>query len=146
MTAITEFLRQQKEAGSPRRRAQRQKEWLDAVEDLFRQIRSWLAEAQREKLIKIHQDKIKIIEEPIGTYTAPSLILATAGKTVKVKPIGTTIVGADGRVDMESANGTYLFLYLADQHKWVHGVGKRPAEFPELTEDLFADLLKRAFA
>jgi hypothetical protein len=139
MTAITEFLRQQKAAGSPRRRAQRQKKWLDAVEDLFRHIRSWLAEAQREKLIKIN-------EETIGTYTAPCLILTAAGKTVKVKPIGSTIIGADGRVDMESANGTYMFLYIADEHKWVHGVGKRPAEFPELTEDLFTDLLKRALA
>ena len=106
------------------------------MEDLFRQIRSWLAEAQREKLIKIHQEKIKITEETIGTYSAPCLLLIAAGKTVKVKPIGTTIIGADG--DMESVNGTYLFLYLADQHKWVHGVGKRPAEFPHLTEDLFS--------
>lgn len=146
MTAITEFLRQQKAAGSPRRRAQRQKKWLDAVEDLFRHIRSWLAEAQREKLIKIHPDKVKIIEETIGTYTAPCLILTAAGKTVKVKPIGSTIIGADGRVDMESANGTYMFLYIADEHKWVHGAGKRPAEFPELTEDLFTHLLKRALA
>lgn len=146
MTAITEFLRQQKKAGSPRRRAQRQKKWLDAVEDLLRRIRSWLAEAQREKLIKVHQDTIKIAEETLGTYIAPCLILTAAGKTVKVKPIGNTIIGADGRVDMESANGTFMFLYIADQHTWVHGVGKQPAEFPELTEDLFTNLLKRALA
>ena len=65
---------------------------------------------------------------------------------MKVKPIGSTIIGADGRVDMESANGTFMFLYVAGQHKWVHGVGKRPAEFPTLTEDLFFDLFKRALA
>lgn len=146
MTAITEFLRQQKKAGSPRRRAQRQKEWLDAVEGLLHHIRSWLAEAQREKLIKIHQDKIKITEENLGTYSAPYLVLTAAGKTVKVKPIGSTIIGADGRVDMESANGTFIFLYIADQDKWVHGVGKQPSEFPDLTEDLFTHLLKRSLA
>lgn len=146
MTAITEFLRQQKKTDSPRRRAQRQKEWLDAVEGLLRHIRSWLAEAQREKLVKIHPDKIKITEENLGTYTAPSLVLTAAGKTVKVKPIGSTIIGADGRIDMESANGTFMFLYLADQDKWVHGVGKQPSEFPDLTEDLFTDLFKRTLA
>lgn len=146
MTAITEFLRRQKETDSPQRQAQRQKEWLDAVEDLFGHIRSWLAEAQREKLVKIHPDKIKITEENLGTYTAPCLVLAAAGKTVQVKPIGSTIIGADGRVDMESANGIFMFLYVAGQHKWVHGVGKRPAEFPDLTENLFTDLFKRAFA
>lgn len=146
MTAITEFLRRQKETDSPHQRAQRQKEWLDAVERLLRHIRSWLAEAQQEKLIKIHPDKIKITEENLGTYTAPYLVLTAAGKTVKVKPIGSTIIGADGRVDMESTNGTFMFLYIADQQKWVHGVGKQPAEFPDLTEALFTDLLKRSLA
>ena len=146
MTAITEFLRRQKETESPHRRVQRQKEWLDAIEGLLRQIRSWLAEAQREKLIKIHPDKLKITEENLGTYTAPSLVLTAAGKTVKVQPIGSTIIGADGRVDMESANGTFMFLYLVDQDTWVHGVGRQPSEFPDLTEDLFTDLLKRSLA
>ncbi|MBI4000814.1 MAG: hypothetical protein HY348_03415 [Nitrospira defluvii] len=146
MTAITEFLRQQKKAGSPRRRAQRQKGWLDAVEGLLGHIRSWLAEAQREKLIKIRPDKIKITEENLGTYTAPYLVLTAAGKIVKVKPIGNTIIGADGRVDMESANGTFMFLYLADQDTWVYGVGRQPSEFPDLTEDLFTDILKRALS
>ena len=146
MTAITEFLRRQKETDSPQRRAQRQKEWLDAVEGILGHIRSWLAEAQREKLIKIHPDKIKITEENLGTYTALSLVLTAAGKTVKVKPIGSTVIGADGRVDMESANGIFMFLYLADQDTWVHGVGRQPSEFPDLTEDLFTDLLKRSLA
>lgn len=146
MTAITEFLRRQKKAGSSRLRVQRQKKWLDAVEDLLRLIRSWLAEAQQEKLITVHQDTIKIAEEPLGTYSAPCLVLTAAGKTVKVKPVGSTIIGADGRVDMESVNGTFMFLYLADRHQWVHGIGKQPAEFPQLTEDLFSDLLKRALA
>jgi hypothetical protein len=146
MTAITEFLRRQKETDSPHRQAQRQKKWLDAVEGLFRDIRSWLAEAQREKLIKIHPDKIKITEESLGTYTAPYLVLTAAGKTMRVKPIGSTVIGADGRVDMESSKGTFMFLYIADQDKWVHGVGKQPSEFPDLTEDLFTDLLKRSLA
>jgi len=146
MTAITEFLRQQKKVDSPHRRVQRQKAWLDAIEGLLRHIQSWLAEAQREKLIKLHSGKIMITEETLGTYTAPCVLLTAAGKAVTVKPIGSTIIGADGRVDMESANGTVMFLYLAAQHKWVHGVGKQPAEFPDLTEDLFIDLLKRALA
>ena len=146
MTAITEFLRRQKKTDSPHRRVQRQKEWLNTVEGLLGHIRSWLAEAQREKLVKIHPDKIKITEENLGTYTALSLVLTAAGKTVKVKPIGSTVIGADGRVDMESANGIFMFLYLADQDTWVHGVGRQPSEFPDLTEDLFTDLLKRSLA
>jgi hypothetical protein len=47
---------------------------------------------------------------------------------------------------MVSAKGTYLFLYLADQNKWVHGSGTRPSEFRELTDEVFTNLLKRALA
>lgn len=146
MGTLTNFLREQKEASSPRRIAQRRRDYLDAVGNLFGRVRSWLGEAQREKLVKIHEDKVKIAEEALGTYLAPCLRFTAAGKTVKLKPIGSTVIGADGRVDMESANGTYMFLYLADQRKWVHGSGNHPAEFPELTENLFTNLLKRALA
>lgn len=146
MGTLTDFLREQKEARSPQRKARRRKDYLDAVAALLGQIRAWLTEAQREKLVKLYPDKIKITEEALGTYTAPCLTLTGAGKTVHVKPIGATIIGADGRVDMESANGTFMFLYLADKQKWVHGFGKRPMDFPELTEELFSDLLKRALA
>ncbi|MEW6245577.1 MAG: hypothetical protein AB1555_02580 [Nitrospirota bacterium] len=144
MGTLTDFLREKQKARSPERQARRRKKYLDAVDAFFEQVRSWLAEAQREKLVKVHEDKIKITEEALGAYTAPCLRLTAAGKTVKLRPIGSTIIGADGRVDMESVNGTYMFLYFADQEKWVYGMGRQPAEFPELTEDLFTDLLKRA--
>lgn len=146
MTAITEFLRQQKKAASPERRAQRLKKWLAVLDGFYGEVRSWLDEARQEKLIKVTAGEVTITEEALGTYRAPSLTLAVEKKTVKLKPIGSVIIGADGRVDMESSSGTYLFLYLADQKKWVHGFGKNPAEFPELTEKLFTDLLKRALA
>lgn len=146
MGTILGFLREQKQASSPQRRAQRQKEWLASLDRLFQEIRSWLEEAQREKLIKVTAGRVQITEEALGTYTAPMLTLTVGTKTIRLKPVGSVIIGADGRVDMESAKGTYLFLYLADQKKWVHGTGKEPADFPELTEDVFGDLLKSALA
>ena len=135
MTAITEFLRRQKETDLPHRRAQLQKEWLDAVECLFGHIRSWLAEAQREKLIKIRPDKIKITEENLGNYTATFLVLTTARKTVKVRPIGSTI-----RTNLGSCLNTVsltIFLsysppcqrwrtiWLEQKHAWVAERGSR---------------------
>lgn len=146
MGTILGLLREQKQASSAQRRAQRQKEWLAALDGLFQQIRSWLAEAQREKLIKVTPGRVQISEETLGTYTAPLLTLTVGTKTIRLKPVGSVIIGADGRVDMHSVNGTYLFLYLADQKKWVHGAGQKPADFPELTEEVFGNLLKRALA
>lgn len=146
MATLTDFLRKQKAADNPDRRVQRQKAWLSALDKLFQKIRSWLAEAEQEKLIKVRIEKVNHAEEGLGTFEVPRLTLTVDHKTIILKPIGATIVGADGRVDMVSTKGTYLFLYLADQNKWVYGSGTRPSEFRELTEEVFTDLLKRALA
>jgi hypothetical protein len=146
MNTLTEFLRKQKAADNPERRTQRQKAWLSALDKLFRKIRSWLAEAEKEKLIKVSIEKVNHIEESLGTLQVPRLTLTVDHKTIILKPIGATIIGADERVDMVTTKGTYIFLYLADQNKWVHGSGTRPSEFHELTEKIFTDLLKRALA
>ncbi|MEC4681924.1 MAG: hypothetical protein VST67_14670 [Nitrospirota bacterium] len=146
MATLTEFLRNQKAADDPERRTQRQKAWLSALDKLFQKIRSWLAEAEREKLIKVRIEKVNHTEESLGTFKVPRLSLTVDHKIIILKPIGATIIGADGRVDMVSTKGTYLFLYLADQDKWVHGSGITPSEFQELTEKIFTDLLKRALA
>ena len=146
MSTLTEFLREQKEANKPQLRAQRRREWQDALNDFFGQIRSWLKEAERDKLIKVQSGQVKLTEEALGAYKAPCLTLTVGVKTVKLRPVGSTIIGADGRVDMESHNGAYIFLYLADTKKWVHGSGKQPADFPKLTEELFTNLFKRALA
>lgn len=146
MSNLTEFLRLQKVANKPQLRARRLNEWRGALDVLFQQIRSWLAEAEQKKLIKVGSGRVELTEEALGAYTAPFLTLTVGAKTVKLRPIGSTIIGADGRVDMESPNGIYMLLYRADTKKWVHGFGKQPANFPDLTEKLFTDLLKRALS
>jgi hypothetical protein len=146
MSTLTEFLRKQKAADNPEERAQRQKEWLSALDKLFLKIRSWLAEAEKENLIKVSIEQVNHIEESLGTLQVPRLTLTVDHKTITLKPIGATIIGADGRVDLVTTKGTYMFLYLAEQSKWVHGSGTKPSEFHELTEKVFTDLLKRALA
>jgi len=146
MATLTEFLRKQKAADNPRRRLRRQREWISALEGLFETIRSWLAEAEREKLIKVRTEKVSHTEESLGTFEVPRLTMTVDHKTIVMKPIGATVIGADGRVDMVSSKGTYILLYLAGQNRWVHGFGNKPSEFPELSEKVFTDLLTRALA
>ncbi|MCB9773047.1 MAG: hypothetical protein H6750_01815 [Nitrospiraceae bacterium] len=146
METLSEFLRKQKAADNPEERAQRQEAWLSALNKLFAKIQSWLAEAEKENLIETSIHRVNHIEESLGTLQVPRLTLKVDHKTITLKPIGATIIGADGRVDMVTTKGTFMFLYLADQDKWVHGSGTRPSEFRELTETIFTDLLKRALA
>ncbi|CUS34733.1 hypothetical protein [Candidatus Nitrospira nitrificans] len=146
MATLTEFLRKQKAADNPRLRLRRQREWVSALEGLFETIRCWLAEAEREKLIKVRTEKVPHTEESLGTFDVPRLTMTVDHKTIVMKPIGATVIGADGRVDMVSPKGTYILLYLADRGKWVHGFGSKPSEFPGLSEKVFTDLLTRALA
>jgi len=149
MPDIIEFLRKQKETVQSPEMAKKQKLWLEAVHGLLKEIRAWLAEAEGQNLIKVEEGQTSITEETTGTYKAPMLTLSvpSTAKEVKVVPIGRTIIGADGRVDVKSLKGTYILLYLADRHLWVHGrKGGRPEEFPIVDKDLFTDLLTRSLA
>lgn len=147
MSSLTEFLREQKAAAQSPDTVKKQEEWIKVVESLLAKIRNWLSEEALQKLISMDSDQVSITEEAIGTYIAPSLTLTVPGtrKRVKVVPIGRTIIGANGRVDMKFSQGAYMLLYLADRNEWVHGTGSRPDDFSVLNEDLFKDLLVRAF-
>lgn len=150
MNTLTEFLRQQKKADKPEGLTKRKKEWSNALKALFQQINTWLADAKKEKLVNVKEGEIQITEKALGTYKAPYMTLNFTSKfdkkIVEIRPVGSMIIGADGRVDMVSPKGTYLFLFVASTNKWVHGSGKQPVDFPELTEELFTELLKRSLA
>jgi hypothetical protein len=138
MPKLSEFLQKQQATVHSVENAKKQEMWLAAVDTLLKQLRTWLAD--------VEANQISITEETTGAYTVPALTLTVpnTGKKVRVIPIGRTIIGADGRVDLKSSKGKYVLLYLAEQKKWVHGVGGHPDDFPVLNEELFTDLFTRA--
>lgn len=146
MPKLSEFLQKQQAAVHSVENAKKQEMWLAAVNALLKQLRTWLTDVEAQNLLHVDADQISITEETTGPYTVPGLTLSVpnTGKQVRVIPIGRTIIGADGRVDLKSSKGKYVLLYLAEQKKWVHGVGARPEDFPVLNEELFTDLLTRA--
>lgn len=146
MSTLTDFLRQQKKVYDPELLDGMKKEYLAALDALFQKIKTWLAEAKKEKLIDYKEGEKQITEETLGTYKVPFLTLVFNNKKVEIKPMGSLIIGANGRADMVSPNGTYMFLYFTKEKKWVHGFGMKPADFPELSKDVFEDLLKRSLA
>ncbi len=146
MPKLSEFLQKQQATVHSVENAKKQEMWLAAVDALLKQLRTWLADVEAQSLLQVEADQISITEETTGAYTVPALTLTVpnTGKKVRVIPIGRTIIGADGRVDLKSSKGKYVLLYLAEQKKWVHGVGGHPEDFPVLNEELFTDLLTRA--
>jgi len=147
MSDLIGFLRkkQDEDRTRPAIVAKIKKGWLDSIHKLYSEIDEWLAEEQDEGLIKITEEETAISEERLGTYKAPVLILKAGTNVVKLLPIGKTIIGADGRIDMKSDKGfAFMFLYLQPEGCWVHGHGPRPKDFSKLTKARFEELLKKS--
>lgn len=77
---------------------------------LFSSVRKWL----RATPISITSRDVELNEELVGRYEAPMLSLTIAGGHVaELRPIGLSIVGAKGRVDMVGALDSVSLLSLS---------------------------------
>ena len=86
-------------------------DWLAKVRDLIDSIKAWAE--QRRWFVDEHE---KVIEEDhIGRYPVPTLFIQAPNGKILVEPIGCNIIGAQGRVDIESFPSlNRLLLILAD--------------------------------
>ena len=77
------------------------KTFVDSVDRLFAEIESWIAPTN----LKGIRQEIEIAEEASGSYKVNKLILENerGKKIVEFLPIGTFIIGGNGRIDL---NGT----------------------------------------
>lgn len=75
------------------------KEWINSVNKLYSDIRNWFSELESEGLLKILTSSITIFEEEIGTYSIDKMEIAVGNKDIILEPVGTNIIGADGRID-----------------------------------------------
>lgn len=144
MSKLADFLRQQKETekGKEINLEKVKAQWLSTLTDLLGKIKEWVSEAEREGLIQVVDQPKDLSEELLGSYRAPSLALRTDRSTVKIEPVGRYIIGAQGRVDMRSARGSYMLIHLSPEKGWMCVKEKKQREYLPLTESLFAELLK----
>jgi hypothetical protein len=76
------------------------KDWQDAVVALIAQIREYLGEYAADGSLTFTESEIELMEEGLGRYEIKTLSIVAGPATVLVRPVGTMIVGAFGRVDM----------------------------------------------
>lgn len=84
---------------------QEKQRWLSNLQKLDELVREWLIEYTTGGDVKIQTESITLNEEQIGAYKAPLINILISSKSVKLKPIGTFLIGAYGRVDMEGSRG-----------------------------------------
>ena len=100
----------------------RKQEWIDEVGKLYRMIENWLKDID----IRIKYEDIELFEEKLGKYKMKKMILDVGGEKVELTPIGTIIIGAKGRVDIEGPRGKVKILLVP-----------KDAEGPRIRVDIF---------
>src|SRR5262245_25516796 len=123
---FTAFLREQaaKRAAEAEANERVIDEWHGAVEQLFEQIRAWLANSDPDRTIEIKQGKQEVTEPGLGRYDVPRLDLRFFGKWVGIIPKARMTVAAArptlkaapeqaaGRVDITDELRRYVLFRL----------------------------------
>lgn len=117
-TAFREFIEQQTAppaADSVVDWQQRRDEWLQHLDRFYKLVEAYMREYVDQGKVRLQRSTKKLHEEFIGDYSADTMALHIGANKILFDPAGTNLIGAKGRVDMQSAKGTVKFvLVLAD--------------------------------
>lgn len=125
----------------------RVKDWKKRISDLYATIKGWIE--QSEYSIKTG-GKLTMLEELMDQFGVHPVEIDTADvyKDKKIiltlKPKGLWVIGSNGRIDILSADGSYMLVDTADQFKtprWklYNGDKRNGIDF---TKQSFLQLLK----
>ena len=92
-------------------------EWLRHLDTLYKVFQDSLKDYVQKGSVRIKIDRVRTSEEYIGTYTVPVMEIRIAGETIKLKPFGTNVIGAKGRVDMSGRKGSATLLLVDSRMK-----------------------------
>jgi hypothetical protein len=109
-----EYLAQQNDAVDETQRIDwntRKTEWLRQLQKFYEQIEDYLAN-YKNKGVSFEFENKGISEDPIGSYDARRMLVNIKGQEVEFDPVGTNLIGARGRVDMNGRRGTVRFVLV----------------------------------
>lgn len=104
----------------------RRDDWLAQLRDLMDSIKGW---AEQRRWFVDEQEKT-VDEDHIGRYTVPTLFIQAPGGKIHVDPIGCNIIGAQGRVDIESFPSLNRLLLVLVEGHWKIKTDSR-VDWPE---------------
>ena len=104
---------------------ERRKKYLDAVNDLYSQIKAMLADPIEQKTVLLQQRPKDLTENYIGTYSVDDLILIIGDEQVRFSPRGRNIAGAVGRVDVVGEYAEAMLILKPDA-QWEFVQARQP--------------------
>jgi hypothetical protein len=119
----------------------RREEYLRAVDDLYRQIETYLAEPIATRQVVAFRRKKELTETYLGTYAVDDLVLTVGSEQVRFSPRGRNIVGAGGRVDVIGERSSTFVIYNPAGRTWAVVKSRSPLEVTPFDENTFTDVL-----
>lgn len=117
MTDFDEFIKQQAAHAQSQKNEgltlqQEKQMWLDKLAELYVLVERSLGKYIAEGSIKWSLKAMDLTEEQLGTYTVQEGHITIGRQTVKLEPIGTFLIGARGRLDMNGPKGIARFVIV----------------------------------
>lgn len=121
-TAFREFIEQQTAppaADSVVDWQQRRDEWLQHLDRFYKLVEAYMREYVDQGKVRLQRSTKKLHEEFIGDYSADTMALHIGANKIVFDPAGTNLIGAKGRVDLQSAKGTVKFVLVPRFVAWT---------------------------
>jgi hypothetical protein len=144
LTEILQKKQKQSAAGTGIDWDDRRNKYLAALDALYHQIETILAEPIAQKTVVSQRRPKELSENYIGTYKIDDLILVIGDEQVRFSPRGRNIAGASGRVDVLGERGEPEVLIVQPDGRWSFVQTRQPTlKVVPFDESSLAEVLKR---
>jgi hypothetical protein len=109
---VTTQIESSKSAGGELNLEKEKAMWLEKLDQLYSLVRESLSEYINDGSIGVDFSDVALTEELLGTYTVQEAHIRVGRQVVKLKPVGTFLIGARGRVDMIGPRGITRFTVV----------------------------------
>ncbi len=114
----------------------RKEDWIGYIDEFYEKVEQWLEDYAKQNKVAIHFERTTLNEGFIGSYDTRILHLKMANHVVVFSPIGTLLIGAHGRIDMEGTAGKAQFVLVAKDSTGISTsvITFRDAQYEEVNE------------
>jgi len=131
----------------------RRDNWINSVGQLYVRLMHWFEDLEEEGLVRFARTENEASEESIGPYNIEQLTMDFGRRRVVLQPVGTNIIGSDGRIDMFPQGyrdqRVMLLLFRSDtepKDRWEIWPDTSSKNARPLTKETVEELIERWLA
>lgn len=118
MNALDRIIERQNNPEAIKEREDKIAFYKESVRKFFDKIDDWLYPYIERKELEVKRySNRKLFEEGLGNYELDWMEIRLGNYSITLRPQGSLIVGAEGRIDMRCESNTVMFVYI-DKRAW----------------------------